>query len=59
MTNGRVLNRDDLDASFPENPARVDHVTVHGAVMNSLVLEGYGSSGGAAGGRAGSLVTRR
>jgi predicted amidohydrolase YtcJ len=59
MTNGRVLNRDDLDASFPENPARVDHVFMYGAVMNSLALKKYGSSGGAAGGRAGSLVTRR
>jgi hypothetical protein len=59
MTNGRVLDRDDLDAAFPENPVRLDHVTMPGAVMTGLVLEGYGSSGGAAGGRAGSLVTRR
>ena len=32
------LHRDDLDAAFPDNPVRVDHVSMHGAVMNSLAL---------------------
>ena len=44
MPNGRLLNRDDLDAAFPDNPVRVDHVSMHGAVMNSLALKRYGLS---------------
>ena len=42
MPDGRLLNRDDLDAAFPDNPVRVDHVSMHGAVMNSLALKKYG-----------------
>lgn len=44
MPNGRLLNRDDLDKAFPDNPVRVDHVSMHGAVMNSLALKKYGIS---------------
>ena len=44
MPKGRLLNRDDLDAAFPDNPVRVDHVSMHGAVMNSLALKKYGIS---------------
>ncbi len=44
MPDGRLLNRDDLDAAFPDNPVRVDHVSMHGAVMNSLALKKYGIS---------------
>lgn len=44
MPDGRLLNRDDLDEAFPENPVRVDHVSMHGAVMNSLALKKYGIS---------------
>jgi predicted amidohydrolase YtcJ len=44
MPGGRLLNRDDLDAAFPHNPVRVDHVSMHGAVMNSLALKKYGYS---------------
>jgi len=44
MPNGRLLNRDDLDAAFPDNPVRVDHVSMHGGVMNSLALKKYGIS---------------
>jgi predicted amidohydrolase YtcJ len=44
MPNGRLLNRDDLDAAFPDNPVRVDHVSMHGAVVNSLALKKYGYS---------------
>lgn len=44
MPDGRLLNRDDLDAAFPNNPVRVDHVSMHGAVLNSLALKKYGYS---------------
>ncbi len=44
MPGGRLLNRDDLDAAFPDNPVRVDHVSMHGGVMNSLALKKYGYS---------------
>jgi predicted amidohydrolase YtcJ len=39
MPDRRLLNRDDLDAAFPNNPVRVDHVSMHGAVLNSAALE--------------------
>lgn len=42
MPEGRLLNRDDLDAAFPNNPVRIDHVSMHGAVMNSLALKQFG-----------------
>lgn len=44
MPSGRHLNRDDLDEAFPDNPVRVDHVSMHGAVLNSLALQKYGIS---------------
>lgn len=44
MPESQLLTRDDLDAAFPDNPVRVDHVSMHGAVMNSLALEKYGIS---------------
>jgi predicted amidohydrolase YtcJ len=44
MPDGRLLNRDDLDEAFPYNPVRIDHVSMHGAVMNSLALKKYGIS---------------
>jgi predicted amidohydrolase YtcJ/heat shock protein HslJ len=44
MPEGRLLNRDDLDKAFPDNPVRVDHVSMHGAVMNTLALKKYGIS---------------
>ena len=42
MPGGRLLNRDDLDAAFPENPVRVDHVSMHGTVLNSQAMKLYG-----------------
>lgn len=42
MPDGRLLNRDDLDAAFPDHPIRVDHVSMHGTVLNSLAMERYG-----------------
>ncbi len=44
MPDGRLLNRDDLDAAFPDHPVRIDHVSMHGGVMNSLALKRYGIS---------------
>ena len=40
----RMLNRDDLDAAFPDNPVMVGHVSLHGAVLNSAALKKYGIS---------------
>ena len=42
MPDGRLLNRDDLDAAFPDNPVRIDHVSMHGAVLNSMALKQFG-----------------
>jgi predicted amidohydrolase YtcJ len=42
MPNGKLLNRDDLDAAFPDNPVRIDHVSMHGCVLNSLAMKQYG-----------------
>jgi predicted amidohydrolase YtcJ len=39
MPKGRLLNRDDLDKAFPENPVLVGHVSMHGAVLNSAALK--------------------
>lgn len=44
MPEGRLLNRDDLDEAFPHNPVRIDHVSMHSAVLNSLALEKYAIS---------------
>lgn len=44
MPQGRLLNRDDLDKAFPDNPVRIDHVSMHGCVLNSLALKKYGIS---------------
>jgi predicted amidohydrolase YtcJ len=38
MPGGRLLNRDDLDAAFPDRPVIVGHVSMHGAVLNSAAL---------------------
>jgi predicted amidohydrolase YtcJ len=42
MPKGRLLNRDDLDKALPDNPVRIDHVSMHGAVLNSLALKQFG-----------------
>ena len=42
MPDGRLLNRDDLDAAFPDNPVLVGHVSMHGGVMNSAALAKFG-----------------
>lgn len=42
MPNGQLLNRDDLDKAFPDNPVRIDHVSMHGCVLNSMALKMFG-----------------
>ncbi len=42
MPDGRLLNRDDLDEAFPDNPVIVVHVSMHGAVLNSRAMEKFG-----------------
>jgi predicted amidohydrolase YtcJ len=44
MPGGRLLNRDDLDAAFPDNPVRIDHVSMHGCVLNSMAMKKFGIS---------------
>ncbi len=44
MPEGNLLNRDNLDAAFPNNPVMVIHVSLHGAVLNSKAMEQYGVS---------------
>jgi predicted amidohydrolase YtcJ len=44
MPNGILLNRDDLDEFFPDNPVRIEHVSMHGCVLNSLAMKMYGIS---------------
>jgi predicted amidohydrolase YtcJ len=44
MSDGKLLNRDDLDKAFPDNPVRIDHVSMHGCVLNSKAMEYYGIS---------------
>ncbi|WP_461599498.1 amidohydrolase [Winogradskyella sp.] len=44
MPDGKLLNRDDLDLAFPNNPVLVIHVSLHGGVLNSMALEQFGIS---------------
>ncbi|MYY27359.1 amidohydrolase [Elizabethkingia anophelis] len=44
MPEHRLLNRDDLDAAFPDNPVIVGHISMHGAVLNSLALKKFNIS---------------
>ena len=39
MPNGRLLTREDLDEAFPDNPVRIDHISMHGAVLNTAGLK--------------------
>ncbi|MFO0934800.1 MAG: amidohydrolase [Planctomycetota bacterium] len=58
MPEGRLLNRDDLDAAFPDHAVRVDHVSMHGCVLNSRALAKYGISA-ATPTPAGGVIVRR
>ncbi|KRE27681.1 metal-dependent hydrolase [Mycobacterium sp. Soil538] len=42
MPGGRTLNKDDIDADFPDVPVLVGHVSMHGAVLNSAALRRFG-----------------
>lgn len=44
MPNRRLLNRDDLDKAFPDNPVLVGHVSMHGAVLNSAAMKKWNIS---------------
>ena len=44
MPSGRLLNRDDLDKAFPDNPVLVGHVSMHGAVLNSAAMRKWNVS---------------
>lgn len=44
MPAGRQLNRDDLDKAFPDNPVLVGHVSMHGAVLNSVAMKKWNIS---------------
>lgn len=39
LSDGRNINRDDIDAAFPDNPVVLIHVSFHGAVLNSKGFE--------------------
>ncbi|MGR3662475.1 MAG: amidohydrolase [Paracoccaceae bacterium] len=42
MPEGDPLTRDQLDAAFPDTPVMVQHVSLHGAVLNSAAFEAVG-----------------
>lgn len=42
LSDGRDINRDDIDAAFPDNPVILIHVSFHGAVLNSKGFEEVG-----------------
>jgi predicted amidohydrolase YtcJ len=42
LSDGRDLNRDDLDTAFPDNPVVLIHVSFHGAVLNSKAFASIG-----------------
>jgi len=44
MPSGTALGRDDLDKAFPDNPVLVQHISMHGAVLNSPALKKWGIS---------------
>ena len=44
LAEGRELTRDDLDPAFPDNPVIVTHVSMHGAVLNSVAMRKFGVS---------------
>ena len=44
MPEGNQLNRDDLDKAFPDNPVLVQHVSMHGCVLNSAAMKKFGIS---------------
>lgn len=43
MPYGRMLHAEDLDGDFPDNPVIVQHVSLHGGVLNSAALRKWGT----------------
>ncbi len=41
LTDNRELTAEDLDPQFPDNPVMVQHVSLHGAVFNSVALKKF------------------
>ncbi len=41
MPAGQTLNRDNLDAAFPDNPVVMIHTTMHGCVLNSMAMKKF------------------
>jgi len=41
LTDKREMTAEDLDPHFPDNPVMVQHVSLHGAVFNSVALKQY------------------
>ena len=41
ISDGREMTAADLDAAFPDNPVFVQHVSLHGAVCNSIALKKF------------------
>jgi predicted amidohydrolase YtcJ len=41
MPNGVLLNRDDLDKAFPNNPVIIIHASMHGVVLNSKAMKNF------------------
>ena len=58
MPDGRLLNRDDLDRAFPDNPVLVGHVSMQGGVMDSAALKMFGISPGTRTPRGGTIVRK-
>jgi predicted amidohydrolase YtcJ len=44
LMRGGQLHREDLDNDFPNNPVLVQHVSLHGAVLNSAAMRKWGIS---------------
>jgi predicted amidohydrolase YtcJ len=42
LSDGREMTAADLDAAFPDQPVFVQHVSLHGAVCNSVALRKFG-----------------
>jgi predicted amidohydrolase YtcJ len=41
LTDNREMTAEDLDLHFPDNPVMVQHVSLHGAVFNSIALKQF------------------
>lgn len=58
MPEGQKVDRTLLDAAFPDNPVVVLHVSLHGAVVNSLAMAKFGLKDGMETPKGGVIVRR-